>query len=217
LADGAHGTVVRSNQFDLRPGTALQIHVKELLFDDNYLSKVADDKKSFFAQMAVLDPIYHQGFFTANSLGCQPMTSQYFQPLTPQTLALTSAAIYRAMSKYAIGMKAIVMFSQDEYQGTFCPSPVINFTPKATVLIDRTLVGRLIPPLQCNSIWTRGSSIPFSAPQPRLALCYVIMHSIPPPSAFLNSPQCTSVWIVTTVLSSTLLTLHSPPLLALLQ
>ena len=42
------------------------------------------------------------------------------------------------------------MFSEDEYRGTFCPSPVTNFTPEATALINHTKVGRLIPPLRCN-------------------------------------------------------------------
>jgi len=45
--------------------------VKELLFDDSYLSKVVDDTKSWFTRMEVLDLIYHQFFFTANSLGHQ--------------------------------------------------------------------------------------------------------------------------------------------------
>jgi len=56
-------------------GTEIQIQVKELLFDDAYLSKVVYDKKSWFTRMKVLDLIYHQFFFTANSLGCQPTTS----------------------------------------------------------------------------------------------------------------------------------------------
>jgi len=72
--------------------------------------------------MEVLDLIYHQFFFTANSLGRQPTTSQYFQPLAPQTLALVAAAIHCALSEYASGKKATVMFSQDEYQGTFVHS-----------------------------------------------------------------------------------------------
>jgi hypothetical protein len=61
------------------------MQVKKLLFDDAYLSKVIDDKKSWFTQMEVLDLIYHQLFFTANSLGWQTTTSQFFQPLAPQT------------------------------------------------------------------------------------------------------------------------------------
>jgi len=114
------------------------------------LSKVVEDKKSWFKQMEVLDLIYHQFFFTANSLGRQPTTSQYFQPLTSQTSALAAAAIHCALSEYASGKKATVMFSQDEYRGTFYPSLVINFTPKSTAHINYTLLGRLIP-LRCNS------------------------------------------------------------------
>jgi len=113
LADGAPQTVVLSYLLDLRSETELRIQVKELLFDDAYLSKVVDNKKSWFTQMEVLDLIYHQFFFTANSLGCQPTTSQYFQHLTSQILALAAAAIHCALSEYAVGKKATVMFSQD--------------------------------------------------------------------------------------------------------
>jgi len=95
--------------------TELWIKVKELLFHDAYLSKVVDDKKSYFTRMEVLDPIYHQFFFTTNSLGHQPTLSQYFQPLAPQTLALVAEAIRCALTEYACGQKATVMFSQDEY------------------------------------------------------------------------------------------------------
>jgi len=100
---------------DLGSETELQIKVKEFLFDDAYLSKVVNDKKSWFTLMEVLDLIYHQCFFTANSLGRQPTTSQYFQPLAPQTLALAATAIHCAMSEYASGKKATLGFSQDEY------------------------------------------------------------------------------------------------------
>jgi len=67
-----------------------------------------------------------------NSLGRQPTTSQYFQPLAPQTLALAAAAIHCALSEYTSGKKATGMFSQDESQGTFGPSPMINFTLEGT-------------------------------------------------------------------------------------
>jgi len=77
-------------------------------------------------QMEVLDLIYHQFFFTTNSLWGQPTISQFFQPLTPQTLALVATAIHCALSEYATAKKVIVMFSQDDYQGTFCPSLVID-------------------------------------------------------------------------------------------
>ena len=122
LADGACQTVVWSYQLDLHSDTERRIQVKELLFEDAYLSKVVEDKKSWFTRMEVLDPIYHQFFFTANSLGRQPTTSQYFQPLSPHPLALVAAAIHCALSEYASGKKATVMFSQDEYRGTFVHS-----------------------------------------------------------------------------------------------
>jgi len=57
--------------------------------------------KSWFTQMEVLDLIYHQFFFTANSLGRQLTTSHFFQPLAPQTLVLVVAGIDGALSEYA--------------------------------------------------------------------------------------------------------------------
>jgi len=146
LADGARRTGVPSNQIDVVAQTELLIEVKKRLFDDAYRSNIVNDKKSRFTCMEVLDPIYLQFFFTADSVGRQPTTSQYFQLLTLQTLVLAAAAIHWALSEYAGGKKATVMFSQDEYQGTFCSSPVINFTPEATALINHTLVSHLIPP-----------------------------------------------------------------------
>jgi hypothetical protein len=65
--------------------------------------------------MEVLDLIYQQFFITTNSFGQQPTTSQFFQPLTPQTLALVAAAIHCKLSEYATGKKVTVMFSQDGY------------------------------------------------------------------------------------------------------
>jgi len=73
------------------------------------------------------------------------MTSQYFQPLALQTSALVAAGIHSALSEYAGGKNATVMYSQDEYRGTLCPSPMINCTPEATALINLTLVGRFKP------------------------------------------------------------------------
>jgi len=72
------------------------------------------------------------------------MIKQQQQPLTPQMLALAAAAIHCVLSQYASGKKATVMCSQDECRGTFCSSPVINFTPEATALMNPKLVGRLI-------------------------------------------------------------------------
>ena len=131
-ADGARRTVVCSYRLDVGSGTELRIKVKELLFDDAYLSKVVADKKSWFTRMEVLDLIYHQFFFTANSLGRQPTTSQHFQLRAPQTLALAAAAIHCVLSEYTSGKKATDMFSEDEYRGTFGASPVINYTLEAT-------------------------------------------------------------------------------------
>jgi len=134
MADVARRTVARSYQLDLGAETELWIKVMELLSDDAYLSKVLDDKKSWFTRMEVRDLIYHQFLFTANSLVRQPTTSQSFQPLAPQTLALVATAIHCVLSEYASGQKATVMVSQDEYRGTFGPSPVIHFTLEAIAL-----------------------------------------------------------------------------------
>jgi hypothetical protein len=66
-------------------------------------------------QMEVLDLIYHQFFFAANSLGHQPTTFQHIHSLTLQTLALAAAAIYCTLSEFYSGKKATIRFSQDEY------------------------------------------------------------------------------------------------------
>jgi hypothetical protein len=126
LADGARRRIVRSYQWDLGSETEIRIQVKELVFDNAYLSKVIDEKKAWFTRMEVLDLIYHQFFFTANDLGRQPTASQLVQPLTLQTLALVAAAIHCALSEYATGKKVTVMFSEDEYRGEFCPSTVTD-------------------------------------------------------------------------------------------
>jgi len=67
--------------------------------DNAYLSKVVEDKKSYFTQIEVLDLIYHQFFFTANSLRYQPTIFQFFQPLAEWTLVLAAAAIHRMLSE----------------------------------------------------------------------------------------------------------------------
>jgi len=65
--------------------------------------------------MEVLDLICHRFSFTANSMVPLPTTSQYVQPLAPQTLELVATAIHRELSEYASGMTATGMISQDEY------------------------------------------------------------------------------------------------------
>jgi hypothetical protein len=133
---------------DVGSGTQLSIQVKKLVFDAAYLSKVIHNKKSCFTHMNVLYLIYHQFFFTANSLGRQPTTSQFFQPLTPQTLALEAVAIHCALSENATGKKVTVMFSQDEYQGKFYASTVMDcITVLATTLINYTLWAASCPPM----------------------------------------------------------------------
>jgi hypothetical protein len=99
LADGAGRTVVQSCQLDWRSETELRIQVMELQFDDAYLSKVIEDRKSWFTRVEVLDLICHQLYFTANSLGCRPTTPQYFQPLAPQAFALVATTICCELSE----------------------------------------------------------------------------------------------------------------------
>jgi hypothetical protein len=48
LADGAHRTGVCIYKLDFGSETEFWINVKELLFNDASLSKVVDDKKSWF-------------------------------------------------------------------------------------------------------------------------------------------------------------------------
>jgi len=81
--------------------------------------------------MEVLDEIYHQFFSAQNCFRCQPTTSQFFQPLASQTLAVVAAAILLALAEYAHGKMGMVMFSHDEYQGTFSISPGIYLTLEA--------------------------------------------------------------------------------------
>jgi len=147
LAGRDHQTIVHRYWQDLNSETMVQIQGKELRSDDAYPSNVIDDKKSWFTCMDVLDSIYIRFFCTTNSLGCQPTTSPFFQPPTPQMLALVAAAIHCMLSKYATGKKVTVTFSQDEYQHKFLPFTVIDLiTAEATTLINYTFVGLFIPP-----------------------------------------------------------------------
>jgi len=146
LADGACRTVICSCCFVLDPETEPWIQAKELLYEDAYLSTVLDDKKLWFTQMEMVHLIYNEIFFAANSFVCQPTSSQSFQSLTPQSLALAAAAVHRALSAYASGKKATVIFSADEYLGTVCPSLVIKFTPEATASINCVLRGQEMHP-----------------------------------------------------------------------
>jgi hypothetical protein len=124
--------------------------------------------------MALLDLMYDQFFFSAIIIGRQPTTSQFAQLLAPQTLALVATAIHCALSEYATGKRVTVMFSQDEYQGKFCPSPVMDcITAEATALINYTCWGCFIPPMVLLC-YNRRSSIHIGAPQCGLALLYFI-------------------------------------------
>jgi hypothetical protein len=160
--------------------TELRIQVKELPLVDAYLSKIIKDKISCFTTMEVLDSIYPQFFFTANCLGRQPATPQFFQPLALQTLALVAAAIHCALSENATGKTVTVMCSQDEYRGKFHPSMVMNcITAEPTALINNTWWGCFIAPL-------RFSSAIIGAPQSPSALLRYHRHFSIPISASLS-------------------------------
>jgi len=77
--------------------------------------------------------------------------SAYNIPVIPAShskiLALAATVLHCAMSEYASGKKATLMISQDEYQGTLCPSPVIHFTLGAAALLNYTFLGWIRPPL----------------------------------------------------------------------
>jgi hypothetical protein len=119
----------------------------ELLFVDASLSKFIDDKKSWLTWMEVHDLIYHEFSFRANTLGRPPTTSLIFHPLTPQTLVLVAAAIHCMLSECATEKKGTVLFSEDEYQGKFCPSTVMDcITAEATALINFTWWAATYPP-----------------------------------------------------------------------
>ena len=173
LSDGAYWTAVCNCLLDLGSETELRIEVKEHLFDDGYVSKVMDDKTSWFTQIEVQDPICHRLFFTANCLGRQLTTSQFFQPLAPLTLALVATTIQVALSKHTNGKKVMPTFSQEEYRRKFCSSIVIDcITAEATALINQTLVGSFIPPPP----HTLCSSALLGTPQSPSALHRLVSH-----------------------------------------
>ena len=138
---------------------------------------------SLFTRMEVLDLIYHKFFSTADSLGRQPTTSQFFHPLSPQTLALVAAGIRCALSEYATGKDVMVMFSQDEYGGLFCPSTVkrLYYCRSHRTTHQFHMVGCFIPPPPPSPMvhlcWNRRSAIPDSAHQSGLVLPYLIQRS----------------------------------------
>jgi len=78
LADRAHWTVSCSVKSALDTETELWIQVMQLLFDNMCFSKTIKDRTLYFTWMEVPDLIYHPLFFTANTLGHQPTTFQFF-------------------------------------------------------------------------------------------------------------------------------------------
>jgi hypothetical protein len=188
LTNGVLQPVLLSCQFKLHSDTDLQIEVKQSLFEGANLFKSVDDKWSWITCIGVLDLIYHHFFFTAICLGHKPTTSQHFQLLTPQIIALAEAAISCTLSEYPSRKTTIIMSFQDEYHDIFCSSPGINITPEATPLINYRLVRRFIPPPHpvVYLCWNRRFSIPVGTPQPRLTFFCSIAQSIAPLSALLH-------------------------------
>jgi exosortase/archaeosortase len=88
-------------------------------------------------------------FCTANSLGWYPITSQFFYPVAPLTLALVAAAIHCTLLEYSTWNKITVIYSQDEYRGKFCTSTVIYhcISTEAMALVNCPSLGSLIPPM----------------------------------------------------------------------
>jgi hypothetical protein len=189
LGDGVRQTIFGSYWLDLVSETDLRIEIKDLVFDDAYFSKVIDDKKSWFTRMEVVDLTYHQFFFTANSLGQQPTTSRFLQPLTSLRLALVATAIHCAQSEYATGKKVTVMFSHDEYQGKFCLSTVTDcISAEVIALIEFKLP--MVGLLHCTP------------PPPVVLACYKRLSSIPVGTP--QSPWPSSVWIDAVIFHSAL-------------
>jgi len=152
LADDALQTIAKRYRLDFGLETELRIHVKDLLIANVYLLRVVDDEKLSFTQMELLDLIDNQCCLTTTTLGRQPIVSQCFQPLALQSLALWAAAIDCVLSEYATGKNVTVMLSQDEDQGKFCHSMVMDcMAAEATALINYTLAGCFIlpPPPSC--------------------------------------------------------------------
>ena len=65
--DGPQRNVAWNYQLNLGSEIEHRIQVMELLFDGAYLSRVVDDEKSWFTQMAVPYCIDHQFFLGANN------------------------------------------------------------------------------------------------------------------------------------------------------
>ena len=126
--------------------------------------------------MEVLDLLYHSFLFTANSLKCQPTTSQYFWHLTLQMLVLAATPISSSLSEYASWTKATVMFTQHEYPGTFSTSPVVKFYSASHCTHQSHNHGPLHSPPTLPAVqlrWSRCPSIPSGAPQPWLTFVWL--------------------------------------------
>lgn len=169
LEDEACWTVVSLDYLELASETGHEIQDKEVLFPNGYLSKIMQDKTSWCTQWQGREFILHPSFGKTSSSVWSPTSFLFIQHLAPPTLPLAAVAIHCELAQYAIAKKAMVMFSQHDYQGTFCPSPRIDFTLETTILLNDTLMGRSICPL-----WLKPIEI--GASQSLSALIYLALH-----------------------------------------
>jgi len=163
--------------------------------------------------MEVLDLIYHQFFFTANSLECQPSISQFFQPLALQPLVLVATAIHFAQSEYASGNVDKVMFCPNDYWSTFCTSPLITFALGNYCTHQSYICGPLHTPCPMwhNSARIGSPDFPIGTPSPQLTVFYFVSRLILAFLALLSldgSSLILSVWIGTLLFHSA----HNTPL-----
>jgi len=146
LADGAFETVVCNKLWTFGFKTNGQIQIIELLIDDAYLSKFVQDMNWWFTRLEILDLIYNLFCTSTNILGYYSTSSQFCRYLALQTSAWSTAILHCILHKHTIGKKAMVMFSQHKYWGTFCLGLLITLTSAATAPIIATLlVGHVTP------------------------------------------------------------------------
>jgi len=146
LTDADYHTVVHSYMLDVHSETEFEPRLRSFCVSMHISSR--------FTYMEVPGHIYHQFFFGVNCLGRKPTTFQFSQPLTLSTVVLAASALHCLVSQYATWQMVLVLFSQDDYCGQFCPSMVTHIiTAEATSLINYTLAGCLThpPPTLCFS------------------------------------------------------------------
>ena len=176
LVDMTRQTIVHSSWLNWID-SELHILVKELLFDFSFLSQVVEDNESRFARMDIHDLICYQLFFSANGLGHQPTTLQFFQLVAPQTLPLAATTRNCVLSEYSIWKMASDKCSQDEYWGKCYSTPVLNFTLEGTHHIIPALGGQFVLSDKYSSPRIGTPYITIHSPQPSTALFHFFLNS----------------------------------------